>query len=164
MSGYRRESETIVVFRVADFRFGIAAAAVEEICGVEDLKPLPAGSRTRSMKHSLTRRGREHWVIDGAYFFRMLPARAERLLVLRHEPVAILIGNVDCMQDIACVHEMPRSFQGEERRWFRGLIRSFDALIPLVDPQCFVDVVRAAKYQSAVPSVASQREAAEVTA
>ncbi len=145
MNGYRRADDTIVVFHVGDTRFGIAADAVEEICGVEELRAMPPEFRSRSINHCLTRRGHYHAVIDTAYFFRMLPARADRVLILRHDPIALLIGNVDRMQDVSAVHDLPRSFQGDERRWFRGLVRLFDGVVPLVNPQAFFDIAHSVR-------------------
>ena len=145
MRTHAKFNETIVVFRIANMRFGIAAKAVEEICGVDDLSLLPRESRTRSIKHSLIRRGKEHLVIDGAAFFRIGSAPGERVLLFRGNPMGLLIGNVDCMQDVASLDEVPHAFQGDERHWFRGLVRLFDGVVPLVNPEVFLDAARSAR-------------------
>jgi chemotaxis signal transduction protein len=154
-----KSSETIVVFRVADTRFGISANAVEEICGLDGVQLLPRESRTRGVKHSLMRREREHLVVDSASFFHMLPARPERVLLLRGSQIGLLIGGVDYMQEVSTLHRLPHAFQGDERHWFLGLVRLFDGIVPLVDPDAFDDVIGIAKRHIAQAVLADSETA-----
>jgi hypothetical protein len=89
----------------------------------------------------------------------MLPARPERVLLLRGAQIGLLIGGVDYMQEVSTLHRLPHAFQGDERHWFLGLVRLFDGIVPLVDPDAFDDVIGIAKRHIAQAVLADSETA-----
>ena len=145
----RASRETAVLFSVGDACFAIAANAVEEIRGLEGLVPLgDKRGRVRSMTHTLERCSKQHIVIDAALHFGMPSAKPERLLVLRASLVAVLVGCVDRMQEIAVVYSLPRAFRGQERQWYGGLVLLHDAIVPLVNPESFLSEINRLRLAS----------------
>ena len=141
MSERRRTlHEAMILFTVGDTRFAIAASAVEEIRSRDGLEPLASvRGRTAGVRHTLERRGRSHFVIESDMHFCMLPTKLERVLVLRGNSAAILVGRIDRMHEIHTLYSLPRAFRGEERRWYRGLALLRDGVVPVIDPATFVD-------------------------
>ena len=133
-------SETVILFSIGDACFAIAAHGVEEIRGLEGLVPLgDKRGRVRSITHTFERGAKQHFVVDAALHFGMASSKPERLLVLRASRVAVLVGCVDRMQEITVVHSLPRAFHGHERRWYSGLVPLHDAIVPLVNPESFLN-------------------------
>ncbi len=137
----RPARETVILFTIADVRFAIAANAVEEVCTLECLLPLASSSSRlgqAKVKYTLDRRHRRHFVVDGNLHFGILPSKQERVLVLRNCEAAVLVGNIESMEEISAVHALPHSFVGQERQWYRGLALLRDKVVPVVNPSAFL--------------------------
>jgi hypothetical protein len=133
-------SEAVILFAVGASTFAIAASAVDEIRNMQGLKPLAHSPVTQAklarVRNVLVREGKTYFVVDANYHFCMLPSKPTRVLVLRNSPAAILVD---------AIYALPRAFNGEERRWFRGLaLMSLsgrgegDDVVPVVNPDCFL--------------------------
>jgi chemotaxis signal transduction protein len=153
--------EAVILFTVGDTRFAIAAGAVEEIRSREGLAPLASlRGRTTGVRNTLERRGRRHFVIESDTHLGMLPTRLNRVLVLRGNSAAILVGSIDRMQEIHALYSLPRAFRGEERQWYRGLALLHDGVVPVLDPASFVEKAELMRQSlpgetvAAVPGVA----------
>ncbi len=136
-----RHGEQAILFSVGGHSFACPAAAVDEIRPLDGLRPLPAAlahGRLERVKCTLEREGRTWFVVDANLHFHLLPSRPARLLLLRDEPVALLVDAIDRMAEVAAIHPLPRAFRGEERQWFRGLALLGEAVIPVVNPACFL--------------------------
>ncbi len=140
---HRREA--VILFGVGDFTFAIAAAVVDEIRNTDGLQPIGVAGdmRVPKVKYRLKRDGRTFYVVDAGQYFRMLPAQATRLLLLRDSHVAVLVSHVDRMTEIGNVLALPHAFRGEERAWYRGLTvldasGDMPVVVPVVRPEGFL--------------------------
>lgn len=133
--------EAVILFRVGDGTFAIAASAVDEIRNTQGIKPAPDAERATggTVRHTLVRNGKKYFVVDATAHLQMLPARATRLLVLRDEEIAVLVGDTERMTEIGAMHALPKAFRGAERNWYRGLavLESGRAVqvVPVVNPE-----------------------------
>jgi chemotaxis signal transduction protein len=137
--------EPAILFGVGDYMFAIGAAAVDEIRNTDGLRQIGAAGdmRVPKVKYRLLRDGRNYYVVDAAQYFRMLPTRATRVLLLRDSNAAVLVSNIDRMTEIGNVLALPHGFRGEEQKWYRGLTvldPSGDApvVVPVVRPEGFL--------------------------
>jgi chemotaxis signal transduction protein len=132
----------VILFRVGESTFAIAASAVDEIRNTQGIKPAPDAELATggTVRHTLVRNGRKYFVVDATAHFQMLPARATRLLVLRDAAVAVLVGDIDRMTELGeAIHVLPRAFRGAERNWYRGLaVLEYGGVVqvvPVVNPE-----------------------------
>ena len=68
--------EDVIVFAVGGYKLAIAAGAVKEIRGMDDLHPFKLGgisAQIAKLKYTLERNGTTYFVVDAAQHFR-LPA------------------------------------------------------------------------------------------
>jgi len=142
-----QRGEPVILFRVGESTFAIAATAVDEIRNAQGLKPLrTAPDLTNSkVRYSLLRDGKFYFVVDATVHFKMLPARATRVLVLRNTKTAVLVGDIDRMTEVCGVHPLPNAFRGAERNWYRGLAllgaQPKHEVVPIVNPGAFLTKV-----------------------
>ncbi len=146
LSGPAREA--VILFAVSGVMFAIAATAVDEIRNSEGLQPLLASplalARLAKVRYRLQRNRHTYYVVDAAYHFHLLPTPLPRLLILRRRPVAVLVERIDRMAEIERLCALPGAFQGEERRWYRGLAliadeRGETQVVPVVNPEAFLN-------------------------
>jgi chemotaxis signal transduction protein len=137
--------EPAILFGVGDYTFAIGAMAVDEIRNTDGLQQigLTGDMRVPKVKYRLMRDGRNYYVVDAAQYFRMLPAHATRVLLLRNSHTAVLVGHIDRMAEIGNVLALPHAFRGEEQTWYRGLTvldASGDTpvVVPVVRPEEFL--------------------------
>ena len=155
--------EAVILFTVGPTRFAIAASAVEEIRSREGLEPLTSlRGRTTGVRHTLTRRGRRHFVIEADMHLAMLPCKLDRVLVLRRSDAAILVSAIDRMQEIHALYALPRAFRGDERRWYRGLALLHDGVVPVFDTASFIE--KAEMIEHSLPHPAPEPAAAGASA
>lgn len=134
-------AEAVILFRVGESTFAIAASAVDEIRNMQGIKSAPDMERATEgrVKNTLVRNGREYFVVDATAHFKMLPTRPTRVLVLRDKAIAVLVGDIDRMAEIGPMQALPKAFYGDERNWYRGLavLESGRAVqvVPVVDPE-----------------------------
>lgn len=59
-------------------------------------------------------------------------------MVMRSIPVAVLVSGIERMHDIGEVRPLPSAFQGDERRWYRGLTIVKRRAVPVVNADSFL--------------------------
>jgi chemotaxis signal transduction protein len=136
-----RPRESAILFSISGLPFAIASSAVHEIRSADSL----SGSATDleqslvlKVKHLVHRGSRNYFVVNGCAHFGLKAARPTLVLILRDSPVAILVDKIERMADIAAPNALPLAFEGEERRWYRGLSYTDDLIVPVVDPAGFL--------------------------
>ena len=133
-----RQSEAVILFGVGEVTFAVAANALDEIRNVEGLRPL-VQPLVPKVRHIFERASKTYYVVDGGFYFQMLPVHTSHLLILRRQPVALLVERIELMKEISAIYALPRSFSGEERQWYRGLAvlpgaRGESDVVPVVNP------------------------------
>jgi hypothetical protein len=58
---------------------------------------------------------------------------------MRNSSVALMVDGIDRMMQISAVINMPQAFVGEERNWYRGLAVMNGKVVPVVNPECFLN-------------------------
>ena len=147
-----RTGEAVILFAVNGIRFAVAARAVEEIRSADSLRPLRqpphAPPQVAKVRYLLDRGGKLYWVVDAGFYFRMLPVRLTRVLVMRRGGVALLVERIDLMSEIPAIYALPRAFMGEERQWYRGLAlmpgaREETNVVPVINPDALLTAAEA---------------------
>src|SRR5579863_6416914 len=119
-----RPREQVAVFSIADYRFVISAAAVQEIRSTDSLGGTVVDLDRhvmRKVRHIVERDGKAYYVVSGYEHFRQPQSRPTTVLILRNAPVAVLVDRIEEMAEMRVLLELPQSFRGEERMWYRGL-------------------------------------------
>jgi chemotaxis signal transduction protein len=136
-----RVKESAILFTISGYPFAIASSAVHEIRSADSL----AGSAMEieqsgvtKVKHLVHRGNRSYFVVNGCAHFGLKTARPTLVLILRDSPVAILVDKIERMADINAPQPLPLAFEGEERRWYRGLSPTDDVIVPVVNPAGFL--------------------------
>jgi chemotaxis signal transduction protein len=134
--------EDVIVFAVGGFKLAIAAGAVKEIRGMEDLHAFTLGgisAQIAKLKYTLERNGATYFVIDAAQHFQLPPSHGSRVMVLRHTPTGVLVDSTDRIMEISALHALPPAFTHEERGWYRGLAVVNGIVIPVVNHNAFLN-------------------------
>jgi chemotaxis signal transduction protein len=134
--------EDMIVFAVGGFKFAIAAGAVKEIRGMEDLHAFTLGGisgQIAKLKYTLERGGTTYFVVDAAQHFLLPASHASRVMVLRNAPTGVLVDSTDRIMEISSLHALPRAFTHEERGWYRGLAVVNGTVIPVVNHNAFLN-------------------------
>ena len=71
--------EAVILFGIGDHTFAISAAAVDEIRAMDGLQPIEAAEAglVPKVRYRLLREGRTYYVVDGNFYFQMLPSAAK---------------------------------------------------------------------------------------
>jgi chemotaxis signal transduction protein len=155
-----RRGEAIILFAVGPYRFGISAQAVEEIRNTDGVRSFAHGfTRAQKVRQTLERDRKTYFVVDATTHLRMLSSRSARLLLLRERPIALSVDSIDRMSEITSLHPLPRAFQGEERRWYRGLAMFGEDIVPVLDPEVLLSKTELAAMQAALPKDAALAKA-----
>jgi chemotaxis signal transduction protein len=125
----------VILFTIGDTTFAIAAAAVSEIQGLQEMKQFTSIGKVRS---TLEREGRRYWVVDANLHFHMPPTNSTRVLLLRESPVAVKVDGIERMTEMAKLLPLPNAFRGDERHWYLGLALLAGKVIPVVNPAGFL--------------------------
>jgi chemotaxis signal transduction protein len=134
--------EDVIVFAVGGYKLAIAAGAVKEIRGMDDLHPFTLGgisAQIAKLKYTLERNGTTYFVVDAAQHFRLAASNASRVMVLRNTPTGVLVDSTDRIMEIAALHALPPAFTHEERGWYRGLAVVNGAVVPVVNHTAFLN-------------------------
>ncbi len=126
--------EDVIMFTVGGFRFAVAAAAVREIRGMEELHPFTLGgisTEIAKLAYTLERRGTTYFVVDAAKHFQLPPSTPTRAHAFTHE----------------------------ERGWYRGLAVVNGAVVPVVNQNAFLS-----KTEQAILRTGLERVQGVVTA
>jgi chemotaxis signal transduction protein len=160
-----RPSEQMILFTIANRMFAIAAEAVQEIRSTDSL----AGSANEldhpevsKVRHTLERSHRTYYVVNAGAHFALPVTRPTLVLILRQLRVAVLVDKIERMAEISTVHALPQAFEGEERRWYRGLTYVDDHVIPVIQPSGFLtaDEFRRLDHATAMAAVPRDLEGA----
>lgn len=134
--------EGVIVFVVGGYKLAIAAGAVKEIRGMDDLHPFTLGgisAQIAKLKYTLERNGTTYFVVDAAQHFRLPASNASRVMVLRNMPTGVLVDSTDRIMEIAALHALPPAFTHEERGWYRGLAVVNGLVVPVVNHAAFLN-------------------------
>jgi chemotaxis signal transduction protein len=97
-------------------------------------------------------------VVSGCAHFGLRVTRPTLVLILRQIRAAVLVDSIERMADVAIIHPLPRAFEGEERKWYRGLTYIEDRVIPVIRPGGFLTTEEFARLdQAAALSSATQQ-------
>ena len=136
-----RRREQVAVFSIAQYSFVISAATIQEIRSTDSLggtvvdldKPV-----MKKVRHIVERDGRAYYVVSGYEHFRLPQSRPTTVLILRSVPVAVLVDRIEEMAEMKVLLELPQSFRGEERIWYRGLTVLDRKVLPVANPLGFL--------------------------
>ena len=134
--------EDVIVFTVGGYRFAIAAAAVKEIRGLENLHEFNLGGisgQIAKLKHTLERDGKTYFVVDAACHFQLPESHPTRVMVLRNTHAGVLVDSTDRIMEISALLALPQAFRHEERVWYRGLALLNGSVVPVVNHNAFLD-------------------------
>jgi chemotaxis signal transduction protein len=134
--------EDVIVFAVGGYKLAIAAGAVKEIRGMDDLHAFTLGgisARIAKLKYTLERNGTTYFVVDAAQHFQLPASKASRVLVLRNTPTGVLVDSTDRIMEISALHGLPPAFTHEERGWYRGLAVVNGLVVPVVNHNAFLN-------------------------
>jgi chemotaxis signal transduction protein len=137
----RRATEQVVVFSIGDFTFAISAAAVQEVRNTDSLGGMVMDMEhvvVNKVRHMIERDSRSYYVVSGYDHFHLPPSRPTTLLILSRFPTAIVVDRIEAMAEMRTIVALPRSFQGEERTWYRGLTILDGKVVPVIDPKGFL--------------------------
>jgi chemotaxis signal transduction protein len=156
-----RASEAVILFCIANQTFAIAADAVQEIRSTDSLGGTAIEieqAEVPKVRHLVERARRTYYVVSGCAHFGLRVTRPTLVLILRQIRAAVLVDSIERMADVATIHPLPRGFQGEERKWYRGLTYLEDRVIPVINPGGFLTVDEFARLdQAAAVSIATQQ-------
>ena len=156
-----RASEAVILFCIANQTFAIAADAVQEIRSTDSLGGTAIEieqAEVPKVRHLVERARRTYYVVSGCAHFGLRVTRPTLVLILRRIRAAVLVDSIERMADVATIHPLPRGFQGEERKWYRGLTYLEDRVIPVINPGGFLTVEEFARLdQAAAVSIATQQ-------
>jgi chemotaxis signal transduction protein len=147
-----RSRQTAILFLLGSSTFAIDAESVDEIRNLEGLVEYKhhGHDRFRKVKYTLERQHRTYFVIDAGAQFRMPPSKPTRLLLMRRMAAGVLVDEIDQMQEIGRIHQLPLAFTGEERDWYRGLAVVKGRVVPVVRPECFLSKAEASILSASV--------------
>ena len=156
-----RASEAVILFCIANQTFAIAADAVQEIRSTDSLGGTAIEieqAEVPKVRHLVERARRTYYVVSGCAHFGLRVTRPTLVLILRQIRAAVLVDSIERMADVATIHPLPRGFQGEERKWYRGLTYLDDRVIPVINPGGFLTVEEFGRLdQAAAVSIATQQ-------
>jgi chemotaxis signal transduction protein len=136
-----RRGEQAVAFSISGQSFLISASSVQEIRNTDSLGGVITELDQpvlRKVRHIVERDARAYYVVNGCEHFHLPVSRPTSVLILRNAPVAVLVDRIEEMAEIRVLLALPRSFQGEERAWYRGLTIIERRVLPVVSPEGFL--------------------------
>jgi chemotaxis signal transduction protein len=156
-----RPGEAVILFCIANQTFAIAADAVQEIRSTDSLGGTAIEieqAEVPKVRHLVERARRTYYVVSGCAHFGLRVTRPTLVLILRQIRAAVLVDSIERMADVATIHPLPRAFEGEERKWYRGLTYLEDRVIPVIRPGGFLTTEEFARLdQAAAVSNATQQ-------
>lgn len=136
-----RQPERVILFFVSGQLFAISAGAVREIRSTDSLAggAIEIESGELSKVRHVVERGHEiYFVLNACLHFGLRVTRPALVLILRQSRVAVLVDRIERMAEISAIYALPPAFEGDERRWYRGLAYLEDTVIPVVNPEGFL--------------------------
>lgn len=138
---HQRRSEPVILFSVANLTFAIAADAVQEIRSADSLAGAAVEfqqEEVTKVHHTVERGGQVYYVVSACEHFGLRRTRPTMVLMLRQFRTAVLVDRIENMAEILASYPLPRAFNGQERKWYRGLAYFQDRILPLVNPDGFL--------------------------
>jgi chemotaxis signal transduction protein len=136
-----RATEQVVVFSIGEYKFAISAAAVQEVRNTDSLGGMVMDLEhviVNKVRHIIERDSRSYFVVSGYDHFHLPQSRPTTLLILSKTQTAVLVDRIEEMAEMRAIVALPRSFQGEERTWYRGLTILDGKVVPVIDPKGFL--------------------------
>jgi chemotaxis signal transduction protein len=162
---HRPQGQPVILFVVGECVFAIAASAVTEIQGLQDLKPIESQlARFGKVHNTVVRDGRRYWVVDANLHFQMQASQSSRVLLLAESPVAVKVDSIVRMAEIGRLLPLPQSFQGDERNWYLGLALIDTNVVPVVNPGSFLSHYGLNELEMSVDVPLAAEQAAGATA
>ena len=127
-----------MVFSISGQLFAISATSVQEIRSADNLGGVVFDleqSVIEKVRHMVEREGRAYYVLSGCIHFDLCASRPAIVLILRDLPVAVLVNRIEEMAEMTVLYSLPPSFQGLERRWYRGVTVLADKVLPVLEPR-----------------------------
>lgn len=160
---HANRSEQIILFRVSGQLFGVSSASVQEVRSVDSL----AGASTeinqpalRKVRHLLQRGDKSLYVVSGSAHFGLPPVSAGLVFVFRKTRAALLVDGMDRMATMTRLQALPLAYCHEERQWYRGLTALDQTVVPVVDPEGFLNSEELALLDASLPAPPPDIEAA----
>jgi chemotaxis signal transduction protein len=147
-----RHSEAVILFCIANQTLAIAADAVQEIRSTDSLGGAAIEIEQADLpkvRHLVERARRTYYVVSGCAHFGLRVTRPTLVLILRQIRAAVLVDSIERMANIGNIRPLPRGFEGEERKWYRGLTYLDDRVIPVIHPGGFLTVEEFARLDRA---------------
>jgi chemotaxis signal transduction protein len=151
-----RRREQVAVFSIAQYRFVISAASVQEIRSTDSLGGTVVDLDRPVMKkvrHIVERDNRAYYVVSGYEHFRLPQSRPTTVLILRSAPVAVLVDRIEEMAEMRVLLSLPQSFRGEERTWYRGLTVMDRKVLPVANPHGFLTAAELQQLEEQNPGL-----------
>ncbi|MGH9743835.1 MAG: chemotaxis protein CheW [Candidatus Acidiferrum sp.] len=157
-------TEQIILFRVSGQLFAVSSASVQEVRSVDSL----SGAATeinqptlRKVKHVLRRGDRSLYVVNAAAHFGLPVSSAGLVFVLRKTRTALLVDGMDKMATMTRLQALPLAFCHEERQWYRGLTALDQNVIPVVNPEGFLNAEEFALLDASLPPIEGTQAATD---
>jgi len=135
-------TEQIILFRVSNQIFGVSSASVQEVRSVDSL----SGSATeivapglRKVRHVVQRGDKTLFVVNAALHFGLPLTPGVLVFVLRKTRTALLVDAIEKMTAMTRLQALPQSLCHEERQWYRGLTALDQTVLPVVNPNGFLN-------------------------
>ena len=136
-----RHPERVILFFVSGQLFAISAEAVQEIRSTDSLAGAAIeieDSELPQVRHIVERTRHIYYVVNACLHFGLPVERPALVLILRYLRVAVLVDRIERMAEISAIYRLPPAFDGDERRWYRGLAYLDDTVVPVIDPAGFL--------------------------
>ena len=135
-------TEQIILFRIAGQPFAVSSASVQEVRSVDSLAGVAIGidlPTLRKVRHVVRRGEKALYVVSGAAHFGLPASPAGLVFVLRKTRTALLVDGIDKMATMSRLQALPLAYCHEERKWYRGLTALDQNVIPVVNPEGFLN-------------------------
>jgi len=145
--------------------FAVSSASVQEVRSVDSLAGVAIGidlPTLRKVRHVVRRGEKALYVVSGAAHFGLPASPAGLVFVLRKTRTALLVDGIDKMATMTRLQALPLAYCHEERKWYRGLTALDQNVIPVVNPEGFLNADELALLDaSLVPEVVPDELAGE---
>lgn len=157
-------SEQIILFRVSGQLFAVSSASVQEVRSVDSLSGAASDVNLpglRKVRHVLRRGDKAVYVVNAAAHFGLPSTAAGLVFVLRKTRTALLVEAMDKMATMTRLQALPLAYCHGERHWYRGLTALDQNVIPVVNPEGFLNADEFALLDASLPPLETDPEATE---
>jgi chemotaxis signal transduction protein len=158
-------TEQIILFRISGQPFAVSSSSVQEVRSVDSLAGVATGidlPTLKKVRHVVRRGEKALYVVSGTAHFGLPASAAGLVFVLRKTRTALLVDGIDKMATMIRLQALPLAYCHEERNWYRGLTALDQNVIPVVNPEGFLNADELALLDaSLVPEVVTDELAGE---